>query len=67
MMLNALMVPPDFAQILACAGHAYHHVGQVIYLQKELLRGSSADIPESKLPEKLPSKISTPRPELPRR
>lgn len=27
-----------FAQILACAGHAYHHVGQIIYLQKELLR-----------------------------
>jgi Protein of unknown function (DUF1572) len=56
-----------FAQILACAGHAYHHVGQVIYLRKELLRGSSADIPESKLPEKLPSKISTPRPEWSRR
>jgi uncharacterized damage-inducible protein DinB len=28
-----------FAQILACAGHAYHHIGQIIYLQKELLRG----------------------------
>lgn len=27
-----------FAQILACAGHAYHHVGQIVYLQKELLR-----------------------------
>lgn len=27
-----------FAQVLACAGHAYHHVGQIIYLQKELLR-----------------------------
>ena len=29
-----------FAQILACAGHSYHHVGQIIYLQKELLRES---------------------------
>ena len=28
-----------FAQVLACAGHAYHHVGQIIYLQRELLRG----------------------------
>jgi hypothetical protein len=27
-----------FGQVLACAGHAYHHVGQIIYLQKELLR-----------------------------
>jgi uncharacterized damage-inducible protein DinB len=27
-----------FEQILACAGHAYHHVGQILYLQKELLR-----------------------------
>jgi uncharacterized damage-inducible protein DinB len=27
-----------FGQILACAGHAYHHVGQIIYLQRELLR-----------------------------
>ena len=27
-----------FAQVLACAGHAYHHVGQIIYLQRELLR-----------------------------
>jgi len=27
-----------FQQILACAGHAYHHVGQMIYLQRELLR-----------------------------
>jgi uncharacterized damage-inducible protein DinB len=27
-----------FQQILACAGHAYHHVGQIIYLQRELLR-----------------------------
>ena len=27
-----------FAQVLACAGHAYHHVGQIIYLQQELLR-----------------------------
>jgi hypothetical protein len=28
-----------FAQVLACTGHAYHHVGQIIYLQRELLRG----------------------------
>jgi len=28
----------QFGQVLACAGHAYHHVGQIIYLQKELLR-----------------------------
>ena len=27
-----------FAQVLACAGHAHHHVGQIIYLQRELLR-----------------------------
>jgi len=27
-----------FGQVLACAGHAYHHVGQIIYLQKEMLR-----------------------------
>lgn len=27
-----------FQQILACASHAYHHVGQIIYLQRELLR-----------------------------
>ena len=29
-----------FGQFLACAGHAYHHVGQIIYLQRELLRAS---------------------------
>jgi hypothetical protein len=29
-----------FGQVLACTGHAYHHVGQIIYLQKELLRQS---------------------------
>jgi uncharacterized damage-inducible protein DinB len=28
-----------FAQVLACAGHAYHHVGQIVYLQRELLTG----------------------------
>ena len=28
-----------FAMFLNCAGHAYHHVGQIIYLQRELLRG----------------------------
>lgn len=27
-----------FAMFLNCAGHAYHHVGQIIYLQRELLR-----------------------------
>ena len=27
-----------FGQILACAGHAFHHVGQIIYLQREVLR-----------------------------
>jgi uncharacterized damage-inducible protein DinB len=27
-----------FGQVLACAGHAYHHVGQIIYLQRQLLR-----------------------------
>jgi uncharacterized damage-inducible protein DinB len=27
-----------FGQVLACAGHAHHHVGQIIYLQRELLR-----------------------------
>lgn len=26
-----------FSMILTCAGHAYHHVGQIIYLQKELM------------------------------
>ncbi len=25
-----------FSAFLACAGHAYHHVGQMIYLQREL-------------------------------
>jgi hypothetical protein len=25
-----------FSVLLRCAGHAYHHVGQLIYLQKEL-------------------------------
>ena len=29
-----------FTIFLRCAGHAYHHVGQIIYLQKELLRKS---------------------------
>jgi len=27
-----------FGTFLACAGHAYHHVGQIVYLQRELLR-----------------------------
>jgi hypothetical protein len=26
-----------FGIILNCAAHAYHHVGQIIYLQRELL------------------------------
>ena len=30
-----------FNAFLRCAGHAYHHVGQIIYLQRELLAGSS--------------------------
>jgi uncharacterized damage-inducible protein DinB len=34
-----------FTAYLRCAGHAYHHVGQIIYLQKELTlpRGTSGD------------------------
>lgn len=31
-----------FAAFLRCAGHAYHHVGQIIYLQRELLLAKSA-------------------------
>jgi uncharacterized damage-inducible protein DinB len=27
-----------FAVLLRCAGHAYHHVGQIIFLSKELAR-----------------------------
>jgi uncharacterized damage-inducible protein DinB len=27
-----------FNMVLTCAGHAYHHIGQIIYLQKELMR-----------------------------
>ena len=27
-----------FTAILRCAGHAYHHVGQIVYLQRELLK-----------------------------
>ena len=27
-----------FTMFLRCAGHAYHHVGQIIYLQRELLK-----------------------------
>jgi hypothetical protein len=30
-----------FTLFLRCAGHAYHHVGQIIYLQRELLGRSS--------------------------
>lgn len=29
-----------FTLFLRCAGHAYHHVGQIIYLQRELLGGA---------------------------
>jgi uncharacterized damage-inducible protein DinB len=29
-----------FMIFLRCAGHAYHHVGQLIFLNKELTRGS---------------------------
>src|SRR5438046_9890927 len=29
-----------FTIILRCAGHAYHHIGQIIYLQRELLKRS---------------------------
>ena len=29
--------------ILVCAGHAFHHVGQIIYLQKELARPTSPE------------------------
>jgi uncharacterized damage-inducible protein DinB len=29
-----------FTAILRCAGHAYHHVGQTVYLQRELLKES---------------------------
>ena len=28
---------------LRCAGHAYHHVGQIIYLSRELQESTSAD------------------------
>jgi DinB family protein len=31
-----------FAIFLRCAGHAYHHAGQIIYLQKELLRNAKS-------------------------
>jgi uncharacterized damage-inducible protein DinB len=27
-----------FNAVLRCAGHAYHHVGQMIYLQRELVK-----------------------------
>jgi hypothetical protein len=30
-----------FSAFVACAGHAYHHVGQMIYLQRELLGKTS--------------------------
>ena len=30
-----------FSAFLACAGHAYHHVGQMIYLQQELVGSGS--------------------------
>jgi uncharacterized damage-inducible protein DinB len=34
-----------FDIFLRCAGHAYHHVGQMIYLQRELLNQSSTVSP----------------------
>lgn len=27
-----------FSMVLNCAGHAFHHVGQIVYLQRELLK-----------------------------
>lgn len=30
-----------FAVFLRCAGHAYHHVGQIIYLSRELTKAQS--------------------------
>ena len=35
-----------FTIFLRCAGHAYHHVGQIIYLQWELLRERQAEVPK---------------------
>jgi Protein of unknown function (DUF1572) len=29
-----------FTMFFRCAAHAYHHVGQIIYLQRELLKAS---------------------------
>jgi hypothetical protein len=29
-----------FMIFLRCAGHAYHHVGQIIFLSKELTKGA---------------------------
>lgn len=31
-----------FAMVLECAGHFYHHVGQIIYLSKEIARQEKA-------------------------
>jgi hypothetical protein len=30
-----------FEIVLNCAAHAYHHVGQIIYLQKQLMLGAA--------------------------
>ena len=27
-----------FGALMRCAGHAYHHVGQIIYLSKDLMK-----------------------------
>ena len=32
-----------YAAIFNCAAHAYHHVGQIIYLQRELLGGGPGE------------------------
>ena len=32
-----------YATIFNCAAHAYHHVGQIIYLQRELLGGGPGE------------------------
>lgn len=36
-----------FAIFLRCAGHAYHHVGQMIYLSRELARTQSKTVTSS--------------------
>ncbi len=36
-----------FSAVLRCAGHAYHHVGQIIYLAKELTKSAAQGAPAS--------------------